>query len=76
MLKYYRSRVLGVRVSCPKVPESWVPGFKVQGPRSQVPVLQVPGLRVQGLGSQVLILDYVEEFTRSFNLRKIRADFL
>ena len=64
------SRVLGVRVSCPRVPVrgSWVAGSRVpgsipesQGHNSQSPGSQgpgVPGLRVPGPGSEVLILDY------------------
>ena len=54
------SRVLDVRVLCPRAPVSgsWVSGSRVQefqSPRASAP--RVPGLRVPGAGSQVLILD-------------------
>ena len=47
------SRVLDVRVPCPRVPESRVLGLRVPGPK-------VPGLRVLSPGSQVQILDYAK----------------
>ena len=78
------SRVLGVRVLCPRVPESYglrvlvlgprIPGLRSHdsGPQSSWP----QGFGSQGLESQVLILDYVVNFVLMKHLIKQMKMFL